>query len=415
MNYSIWPGERSGMITIPSSKSMAHRLLIAAALSGKESTLICDGLSEDIKATIRCLCSTGVVIETENENRIHVASSRIRNEECVLDCGESGSTLRFMLPVVGALGLNAKIVMAEGLARRPMDALVEELTRHGMQIKKDRNSLEVTGQLEAGEYSIPGNISSQYITGLLFALPLLRGESTLRITGRTESADYIRMTENVLLDSGIKFGRIENGYVIPGGQTYSAFAEKTVEADWSNAAFFLCMGAMSEKGISIMGLNLHSLQGDREILNVLRRFGAEIGTSENKITVQKEKLCGTVIDASSIPDLVPTISALAACAEGTTRIVNAERLRYKESDRLETTRNMLFELGADVEITDDGLVITGKKALDGGVIDAAGDHRIAMAAAVASCMCTNVVEVVGAECVNKSYPDFWRDFETLFT
>ncbi len=414
MNYTIQPGTRSGSVFVPSSKSMAHRLFIAAALSGRPCLLSCNGLSKDILATIDCLRSLGSMIESRENNLFHISPlSPSPNQQCHLPCNESGSTLRFLVPIIGALGCKAVFSMADGLARRPMDALLAVTEAHGLHIEKGTNELLCEGHLRAGAYEIPGSISSQYVSGLLFALPLLDGESTLQITGQIASQDYITMTEKVLEKAGIRFEKEGNTYRIPGEQTYHLTGQAVIEADWSNAAFFLCMGAMSESGITVNGLSLNSPQGDRKILSILRSFGAEIEGTENAVTVRRGKLCGQSIDASAIPDLVPTVSALAACAEGTTQIVNAGRLRYKESDRLATTSAMLSALGADIAETPDGLIIHGKPQLIGGTVDAANDHRIAMAAAVAACACEKPVCVAGAECVDKSYPIFWNHFEEL--
>ena len=414
MNYCITPGSRSGSVAVPASKSMAHRLLIAAALSEENCQLSCNGISKDILATMNCLCSLGSRIENlENHELEIVPMDHFPKQLCHLPCNESGSTLRFLLPIVGALGCPTEFHMADGLAKRPMDALLAVLETHGLHIKKETNTLLCKGQLCAGDYTIPGSISSQYVSGLLFALPLLNGDSTLQITGQIASRDYITMTETVLKQAGIHFQKRGARYQIPGGQAYHLTGKTIIEADWSNAAFFLCMGALSKKGVTVNQLSLLSPQGDREILPILHRFGAKIEVSVNAVTVRRGRLCGQTIDASAIPDLVPTISALAVCAEGTTKIVNVGHLRYKESDRLTTTSAMLSALGADIAELPEGLVIHGKANLTGGTIDAANDHRIAMAAAVAACSCQNAVCIEDAMCVDKSYPDFWKHFREL--
>lgn len=413
MNYNVRPGKRSGVVSIPASKSCAHRQLICSALAKESSILSCDGISKDIAATIKCLNGLGADIKVEDGVITINPIKKVPEEECHLYCGESGSTLRFMIPVVGALGAKGTFHMEGLLSKRPLGPFVETLTAHGMTIVQEDELLKCSGQLKSGDYAIPGNISSQYISGLLFALPILEGDSTLTVTGKIESADYIAMTEGAIQNNGISFTINDAKYDIPGSQSYVAIPEGTVEQDWSSAAFFCCMGAMSEKGITISEMNLNSRQGDKEIINILKAFGANIEINGKSITIKKDKLEGQVIDATAIPDLVPTISALAAGAEGTTRIINAGRLRFKESDRLQTTSDMLKALGADIEQTEDGLIINGKKQLNSGVIDAANDHRIAMSAAVAAGYCTGDVTVVGAECVQKSYPDFWKHHEAM--
>ena len=245
------------------------------------------------------------------------------------------------------------------------------------------------------------------------ALPLLPGDSRLRVTGNVESADYIAMTEDALGASGIRWEKEGWIYRIPGGQKPALPPELTVERDWSAAAFFLVMGAMSPAGITLRGLDAASRQGDKRVLSILREFGAEITEGQAGITVRRGQLRGLTLDASQIPDLVPVLSVLAAASEGETRIIRAGRLRLKESDRLETTAAMLRALGARIRETEDGLVILGSPALTGGCAYAAGDHRIAMSAAAAAAAAESAVTVLGADCVKKSYPRFWEDLEAL--
>lgn len=414
MNYKVLPGPRKGRVLIPASKSYAHRQLICAALSEKRATVICDGTSKDIIATTQCLEAMGAAI-TFNDDEVVVDPIKKKNGKCILDCNESGSTLRFLLPVAAALGISATFVMAEGLAARPVDELLNVMSAHGVQICKGSNSISLEGRMTAGEYSIPGNISSQYISGLLMALPLLEGDSKLTITGNIESRDYIKITEDTLQKSGIFFEQTDREYVIKGNQKYESKENAYVERDWSNAAFFLCMGALSEEGITLEKMVPESHQGDKAILDILVNAGADITINDSEIKVKRKALKGQTVDASAIPDLVPTIAALSSLCEGRTVIKNAERLRIKESDRLKTTSDMLKSLGADIIETGDGLIIEGKPKLKGGAVDACNDHRIAMAAAVAACGCESEVVVIGAECVAKSYPTFWEHLEGLET
>ncbi|MBQ1804545.1 MAG: 3-phosphoshikimate 1-carboxyvinyltransferase, partial [Oscillospiraceae bacterium] len=291
--------------------------------------------------------------------------------------------------------------------------LDQELASHGMTLCEDGAALHVSGRLTGGDYVVPGNVSSQYISALLFALPMLPLNSTLRVTGILESAPYVAMTEEVLRKAGIRLEKEKQTYLIPGGQRFALPDRVTVEGDWSGAAFFLCMGALSDDGVRVEGLNLNSAQGDRAILTILRGFGAIVEEQSGAVHVRRgEVLHPCVIDASATPDLVPALSALAATVPGETRIENAARLRLKESDRLRTTAAMLTALGASVRELPDGLVIRGG-GLHGGVVDAANDHRIAMAAAVAACAAAGDVTVLGAECIEKSYPAFWTDFAQL--
>ncbi len=409
---SIKNGLRHGEVKIPASKSQAHRYIICAGLSREESDIVCDGISEDIAATMACLKGLGA--EFDGEFNIHCKPVKGEPEgECELCCGESGSTLRFMLPVAGALGAKGHFVMKGRLPERPMAPFDEELRKHGMEIRKEGDLLHFSGKLCAGLYTLPGSVSSQYISGLLLALPLLAGDSVLTVTGKVESKDYIIMTEEALQKAGIRFEKKLNTYVIPGNQKYNMHKQTQVEGDFSNAAFFLCMGALSHEGICVKGLNNASKQGDRRVVEILEAFGARVEEGEGQVFVARNKLEGLTIDAAMIPDLVPTLSVVAAAAEGETHIINAGRLRLKESDRIESTVNMLRALGAEAEGTPDGLIIKGQPSLKGGLVDTCKDHRIAMSAAVASCICTGEVTVNDETCVNKSYPRFWEDLATL--
>lgn len=415
MNIVLHPGPRSGLVKIPASKSQAHRLLICAALGEDEALIKCDGLSADIRATVHCLNALGADIRpTADEGALSVGPiSKIPEELCHLYCGESGSTLRFLLPVCGALGVRAVFHMEGRLPQRPLAPLDAQLAEHGMELHQDGQLLYCSGQLSSGAYELPGNVSSQYISGLLMALPLLSGESSLRVTGSIESAAYITMTEDALALSNINFKKEGNNYLIPGSQRGKLPFQLQVEGDFSNAAFFLSMGALSPEGIEVRGLNPASHQGDRAVVDILRSFGAEIEPLEDGYFVKRSGLQGLTIDAKPIPDLIPVLSVVAALAHGETRIVNAGRLRLKESDRLATTAALIRSIGGTVEELEDGLLIQGAETLRGGIVDSFGDHRIAMAAATAACGCTAPVELGGAKAVNKSYPRFWEDFNSL--
>ena len=412
MTRTVAPGPRAGVIQIPASKSQAHRMLICAALSREPSRLILDGFSADIEATMQCLEALGARCE-ETANGFSVTPVGVCPAQAQLDVGESGSTLRFLLPVLGALGVQAEIRMHGRLPERPLSPLWEVLEAHGMRLQQDGTILHTDGQLIAGDYSLPGNVSSQFISGLLFALPLLGGNSTLTVTGALQSARYVSMTEQALAEAGILTKKDGPVWQIGGGQRYASPAVQTVEGDWSNAAFFLCMGALSATGVTVTGLNSTSLQADRAITEILVRFGAELTVSEDAVTVRRGVLHGITLDAGPIPDLVPVVSCLAALCDGETRVENAARLRLKESDRLQTTAALLSALGGSVRELPDGLIISGRGRLSGGTADACGDHRIAMSAAMAACGCEGPVTVSGSECVAKSYPAFWEDFASL--
>ena len=419
----LLPGERSGSVRVPASKSAAHRVLICAALGSRPVTVQLDGLSQDILATVECLRDLGAGIEQSGrELRIQPLDRAADRQESVLHAGESGSTLRFLLPLAGALGREAVFKMEGRLSRRPLAPLDTVLREHGMRIEQDGDRLFCSGQLRGGDYALTGNVSSQYFTGLLMALPLLEAGSTLSVRGRLESADYVRMTERILELSGVVLEKQPGPtWGILGGQRPQLPERVRVEGDWSSAAFFLCMGALSDTGVRVDGLRCDSAHGDRAVLDLLRSFGAEViirretesGGETDSVTVRRAECRPLQIDASGIPDLIPVLAVLCCAAEGSTEITNASRLRLKESDRLQTTAELIRSLGGTVLEHADSLTVIGTGKLAGGTADAHNDHRIAMSAAVAACLCSGPVELEDAACVRKSYPAFWRDYGSL--
>ena len=414
MNKTILHGERFGEVSIPASKSVAHRYLICAALSRGENRLKINGISDDIRATALCLDALFHNVSVK-ENEIIVSSPNIKSDDVVaeLPCGESGTTLRLLLPLVGAIGKNAVFLMKGRLPERPISELELVLKKHGMKIEKRGDKLFCGGKLTCGEYKIPGDVSSQYISALLFALPVLNGESTLEVTGSVQSKDYITLTENALKKAGVKIEKNGFFYKIKGDSEFSFPKSLTVEGDWSAASAFLCMGAVSKGGITVSPLDVLSTQGDKELLEILKKIGANVSIDGENVTVKRGKLTPVVVDASNIPDVVPCLSALLAAVKGESRIINAERLKFKESNRLLSTSKMLSSLGAQIKETDDGLIINGCDTIMGGNAPTFDDHRIAMAAAVASSFCQNDVIVDNGLCVNKSYVNFFADLERL--
>lgn len=339
--------------------------------------------------------------------------SDTRRGVCEMPCGESGAALRFLLPIAGALGAAAVFRREGRLPARPIEHLAALLREHGMSISEHGNDIYCEGKLLAGGYTLDAGISSQFATGLLLALPLLEGRSTLTLKGRIVSAPYISMTEQAMQLAQIPPERNGCTYSFAGRLRYALPGRVCAEGDWSGAAPFLCMGALSETGVTVRGLSQDSAQGDRRVLDLLSQAGAKASASSGEVTVKRGELHGFTFDAGDTPDLVPVLAALAACAEGESRIYNASRLRDKESDRLSSAAAMLGALGADVSEEPDALKIRGRAGLRGGCADAYGDHRIAEAAAVAACRCSEEVILNGAECVEKSYPAFWEDLECL--
>lgn len=400
-------------VAAPSSKSALHRPMIAAAFANAPTRLTLTGAGEDIDATARCLRSIGVSVETIGD-QMTITPTDAYTDNAVADCGESGSTLRFLVPVVAALGLTVTFLRRGRLPERPMEPMASELARHGVTLTDNADgSLTVKGKLTAGAYSIAANVSSQFVTGLLLALSLLPAASTLTLTGEIESAPYINMTLDTLAAFGAAPVATDGGRVfhIPGfsAQPFRTPHSLSPEGDYSGAAFPLVAGAIGAHPVTVTGLFPDTAQGDAEILNLLRAFGArvEVNKAAHAVTVSPAPLHAICIDAKQIPDLVPVLAVLATAAEGETKITGAARLRIKESDRIATTAAMLRALGGEVTEQDDGLTITGKKRLRGGTVDGAGDHRIVMSAAVASLLCDGAVTIHGTEAVRKSYPAFF--------
>ncbi|MBR2491626.1 MAG: 3-phosphoshikimate 1-carboxyvinyltransferase [Ruminiclostridium sp.] len=411
MTVTIQPGSASGIVQAIGSKSVAHRQLICAALADKPTHVFCENQSQDIAATVRCLQSLGASIWHEGGAYRVVPIHRERiPQPCTLNCGESGSTLRFLVPVVCALGVTATFQMAGRLAQRPMEPLATQLREHGCTITHDpvAGQMVVSGQLKSGTFTIPGNVSSQFITGLLFALPLLGGESSLVVEGELESRAYVDLTLSALQTFGITPPQSGGAWTISPA-VFRSPGTLRVEGDWSNAAPWLCMGVLGGEGVTVEGMDPNSLQGDKAVCDILARMGGQVrGT-----TARPGTLTPTTIDARNIPDLVPVLSAVAAAIPGQTQVTGAARLRLKESDRLTTTAQTLNALGGDVEETQEGLIIRGRARLAGGTVDAQGDHRIVMLAAVASVVCAGPVTITGAEAIRKSYPTFWDDLRGL--
>lgn len=413
MNIRLKPCRFCGEVTAISSKSDAHRLLIASALSDRSTFISCNARSADITATVNCLNSLGADIKFV-DGGISVKPIKEKRKSAVLDCNESGSTIRFLLPVAAALGTNTEFTGGGRLPERPLSPLREQMEAHGVVFSPiNVFPVKISGEMVSGEFTIKGNISSQFITGLLFALPLLNGNSVINVIPPVESRPYIDMTLNTLKKFGITVTEENNSFFIPGGQKYASPGTVESEGDWSNSAFFLTAGAVSGR-VTVTGLDVSSVQGDKQILTILKEMGAEITVEQGSITVKKGDLHGINIDARNIPDLVPIISVAAAAANnGKTVITGAERLKIKESDRLTAVYESLKALGVDISKTDDGLVINKTGIVGGGAVSGYNDHRMVMALSVLSAVSSDDIILRGAEAVNKSYPNFFEDFSSL--
>lgn len=418
-DLKIIPSKLKGSVKIPPSKSMAHRAIICAALSDGICRIDNIDYSDDIIATINAMNSLGATIE-KHDDYIEVVGiykniNKIKRNR-IIDCNESGSTLRFLVPISLLFKGSNKFIGKGNLGKRPLTTYYNIFNNQGIKYSYEENNLNlvVDGELKPGVFEVEGNISSQFITGLLFALPLLNGDSKIIITKEMESKGYIDLTLKAISDFGIEI--INNNYsefIIKGNQKYNA-RNYRVEGDYSQAAFFLCADGLGNN-VLCRDLDLNSLQGDKEIIDILERMNVVFNANEIGLSGEVNgELISTVIDGSQCPDIIPVLSAVSALSKGTTEIINAGRLRIKECDRLSAVTSELKKLGAQIIEKEDGLVITGVEKLQGGVeVWSHKDHRIAMTLAIASTMCKKPIIIKDYECVAKSYPSFFEDFKAL--
>ena len=413
-----YPGALAGTVRAIPSKSDAHRKLICAALSENGGTLpICTPFCDDIAATIRCLNALGAGFSETTEGL--QVTPIARQPHADLDCGESGSTLRFLLPVAMTVCSDISVTGVGRLPERPIGTLVQAMSVHGVQFSKDSLPLDAAGTLTGGKFKIEGNISSQFLSGLLMALANCETQSEIQLTTPLQSAAYVDMTLDTLRIFGAKIdvSANENGLL-----KYTVYPQKlhmpeklTVDGDWSNAAFWLVAPTLQESGesaVTVTGLDANSTQGDSAIWAILRDTGAEQSVENDAFTVKTAFNQSLTAAMERIPDLLPILAVKAAFADGTSEFIKAERLRLKESDRLAATAKLLRDLGGRAEDRSDGLSVYGGQ-LHGGTVDGMNDHRLVMAAAVAATACTEPVRILGAEAVNKSYPGFFEDFRAL--
>lgn len=399
MDIVIKPSKLKGCIDIPASKSCAHRALICAALADGISVISGITFSKDIYATINAMSALGASFEIKDDVVTVRGTDGNISGQADIDCNESGSTLRFIIPIAAALGADSLFHGKGRLPERPIDIYIRELTKNGVSFLTKTMPYHVSGKLRGGRFEIEGNVSSQFITGLLFALPLCGEDSEIILTSRLESRPYVDITLDILKRFGISVVERDDGFFIKGGQRYIPCDER-IEGDYSQAAFFYVANALGSD-VTIDNLKPDSVQGDKEIIKIISN------SSDNGV------IRGFSADCSDIPDLVPILSVLGAYGTEKSVIYNAERLRIKESDRLAACADMLNRLGGNVTVTSDGLVIEPTDGLHGGEIDSFGDHRIVMAAAIAALKCDGDVTVHGAEAAEKSYPDFFKDYTKL--
>ena len=414
MNVIIHPKKLKGEVIIPPSKSLSHRAIIAACLAEGVSVISNISYSKDINATIGAMEAIGAKV-IRNGNQLIINGSNVKRVGDVIDANESGSTIRFMIPI--AL-VNAEPITFTGknnLVNRPLDSYFEIFDKQGIKYEHSDGvylPLKVSGGLKPDTYHIRGDISSQFITGLLYALPLLNGDSKIVITTNLESKGYIDLTLDVLKDFGIEI--INNDYkefIVKGNQQYKAI-DYTVEGDYSQTAFFLVGGALGND-ITLLGMKEDSLQGDKKIIDDIKAMNGNITFESEILKCEPSKTVGAVIDFSQSPDLGPALTVLASLSNGTSHFINASRLRIKECDRITCMLEELNKMGANITESPDSMTICGVNELKGCIVDSHNDHRVAMALAMAATVCDSDVKILNAECVSKSYPHFWEDYIKL--
>ena len=418
-DLKIYPSKLKGEVKIPPSKSMAHRAIICAALSDGLCIIENIDYSDDIIATIDAMNSLGAKI-VKRKDYIEVigayGSDEKPQETRVIDCNESGSTLRFLVPISLLFKGSSKFIGRGNLGKRPLTTYYNIFERQGIEYSYEEGNLNlvINGELKAGTFEVEGNVSSQFITGLLFTLPLLKEDSKIIITTEMESKGYIDLTLRAMNDFGVEI--INNNYrefIIKGNQKYNS-RNYRVEGDYSQAAFFLCADSLGND-VLCRDLDLNSLQGDKEVIDILERMNVVFNANDIGVKgTTNGKLSSTVIDGSQCPDIIPVLTSVAALTKGTTEIINAGRLRIKECDRLTAVTSELNKLGAKIIEKEDGLVVTGVEKLQGGVeVWSHKDHRIAMTLAIASTRCEEPIVINDYECIAKSYPNFFEDFKAL--
>lgn len=413
MNVIVKPAKLSGNVMIPPSKSLSHRAIIAAALAEGKSIISNVLYSKDIKATIDAMRACGAKI-IEHEDSLEIYGSKVKRVGNVINANESGSTIRFMIPIALVADEPIEFRGENHLVKRPLDTFFEIFDSLGIKYSRgeDYLPLKVNSGLKGGEFKVRGDVSSQFITGLLYALPMLEDDSKIIITTNLESKGYIDLTLDILAKFGI---RIENKdykeFIVRGKQSFKP-CDYTIEGDFSQSAFFLVANALGAD-IKLLAMNMDSHQGDKKILLDMKEFHSNVYYEDGALYSKTNELVGATIDFSQSPDLGPALTVLAALSKGTSEFINASRLRIKECDRITCMKEELNKLGANIIEHEDGMTIHGVDMFHSGTVDSHNDHRVAMAIAMASLKCDGDIKILNAGCVSKSFPDFWEVFEKL--
>lgn len=412
MNVIIHPSNFCGEVQAPASKSLLIRAIFCAMLSKGTSKIYINNHCDDVLTAINCIKKLGAHIILANNILTVTGTNFSENKKSiVLDCNDSAAVLRFLLPITCALGIQVYYTGSDALKKRPINELISCLSQNGAEFSSNCLPFNTNGKLKSGDYIISGNISSQYISGLLLALPLLNKDSKIIVKNELVSLSYIDLTISVLQNFGINIAKTDYGYFIKGNCKFTS-CDYHAEGDISGASFFLCMGAVNGD-VTVKGININTLQGDMEICDILRRFGADVYITENSIRVKNNSLYGIELNAENIPDLVPAIASVATVSEGITTINGIQRLSLKESNRITSVCDMINSVGGCAKHQGSAIIIDGKPTLLGGNINGAGDHRIVMASSILSGKCLKPVEISDCDSVSKSYPNFWGNFKAV--
>ncbi len=407
----VYPGSPSGTINVPSSKSIGHRAIICAALSHGKSVIEELSLNDDINATLQAVQAFGAKVQRKENKIIIHGVKHIAAPKSPIDCKESGSTLRFLIPILASTGKTVVFKGAPSLIKRPMNVYQSIAKQDDIQMDITTDKILVNGVFKGFEYHVDATVSSQFITGLMFALPLLKHDSKILLNEPLESKNYVNITIDILQKFGIEIHEFSTGYFIPGNQTYKPTTIE-IEGDYSQAAFFLTAGILNGH-VKINNLPLDSRQGDRYIIEFINQMKGRLIINEKGYTAIKSNTFGATLDITNTPDLGPILALLGCVSDGTTIIKGAKRLRYKESDRILSTVGTLKRLGANISVKDDDIYITKVSSLTGGVVDSYNDHRIAMMAAISATISNSPVIITQADAITKSYPNFYKDLMSL--